>query len=90
MDLYFLLFVCNSLHHIDNYIMYSGDVEWLQNVWTNYTKAVAFVEDKVDHSQNGTGLMDITGLRDWARQAGGGFSSEGNAILYKVCYQLLP
>ncbi|KAF9552097.1 glycoside hydrolase family 78 protein [Agrocybe pediades] len=65
-----------------NYFMYSGDVKWLQNIWTNYTKAVAFLEAKVDY--NGTGLMDITGLRDWARQAGGGFSSEGNAILYKV------
>ncbi|KAH9476748.1 hypothetical protein JR316_0010663 [Psilocybe cubensis] len=63
-----------------NYVLFSGDVEWLQGVWANYTKAVAFLEGKVD----GTGLMDVTGLRDWARQGGGGYNAEGNAILYKV------
>lgn len=30
------------------------------------------------------GLMNITGLRDWARLGGGGINAEGNAILYKV------
>jgi len=63
-----------------NYYLYSGDTAWLQNVWANYTKAVAFLEGKVDS----TGLMDVTGLRDWARQGGGGYNAEGNAILYKV------
>ncbi|KAF9477417.1 Six-hairpin glycosidase [Pholiota conissans] len=63
-----------------NYFLYSGDLDWLQTVWANYTKAVAFLEGKVDS----TGLMDVTGLRDWARQGGGGYNAEGNAILYKV------
>ncbi|KAF8963232.1 Six-hairpin glycosidase [Flammula alnicola] len=63
-----------------NYYLFSGDTAWLQNVWANYTKAVAFLEGKVDS----TGLMDVTGLRDWARQGGGGYNAEGNAILYKV------
>ncbi|KAF8153876.1 glycoside hydrolase family 78 protein [Crassisporium funariophilum] len=63
-----------------NYYLYSGDTPWLQNVWSNYTKAVAFLEGKVDN----TGLMDVTGLRDWARLGGGGYNAEGNAILYKV------
>ncbi|KAG6864815.1 hypothetical protein C0991_007001 [Blastosporella zonata] len=30
-----------------NYFLYSGDIAWLQNVWANYTKAVAFLEGKV-------------------------------------------
>jgi hypothetical protein len=60
--------------------MYSGDIDWLETVWANYTKAVAFLEGKVDSS----GLMNVTGLRDWARQGGGGHNAEGNAILYKV------
>ena len=64
-----------------NYYLYSGDLDWLQTIWTNYTKAVAFVEGKVDSS----GLMNITGLRDWARLGGGGHNAEGNALLYKVC-----
>lgn len=63
-----------------NYFLYSGDIEWLATVWNNYTKAVGFVTNKVDSS----GLMDVTGLRDWARLGGGGHNAEGNALLYKV------
>jgi hypothetical protein len=63
-----------------NYYMYSGDFEWLQTIWHNYTFAVSFLESKVDSS----GLMNVTGLRDWARIGGGGHNSEGNALLYKV------
>ncbi|KAI0338612.1 Six-hairpin glycosidase [Trametopsis cervina] len=63
-----------------NYYLYSGNVQWLQAVWTNYTKAVEFVTNKVGPS----GLMNVTGLRDWARLGGGGINAEGNALLYKV------
>lgn len=63
-----------------NYYLYSGDLDWLRNVWANYTKAVAFVTNKVGP----TGLMNITAPTDWARLGGGGISAEGNAILYKV------
>ncbi|KAG5637071.1 hypothetical protein H0H81_005838 [Sphagnurus paluster] len=63
-----------------NYYLYSGDTSWLQQVWANYTKAVTFLERKVDK----TGLINITGLRDWARLGGGGYNAEGNALLYKV------
>ncbi|EJD39434.1 glycoside hydrolase family 78 protein [Auricularia subglabra TFB-10046 SS5] len=63
-----------------NYFLYSGDSEWLSTVWSNYTKAIQFVTRKVDSS----GLMNVTGLRDWARLGGGGHNAEGNAILYKV------
>ncbi|KAK0200614.1 Six-hairpin glycosidase [Desarmillaria ectypa] len=63
-----------------NYYLYSGDDDWLSMVWTNYTRAVAFLEGKVDS----TGLMNITGIRDWGRLGAGGYNAEGNAILYKV------
>ncbi|KJA26502.1 glycoside hydrolase family 78 protein [Hypholoma sublateritium FD-334 SS-4] len=63
-----------------NYHLFSADTDWLLDVWANYTKAVAFLEGKVDSS----GLMNVTGLRDWARQGGGGHNAEGNAILYRV------
>lgn len=39
-----------------------------------------FLENKVTPS----GLMNVTGLRDWARLGGGGINAEGNALLYKV------
>ncbi|KIP05689.1 glycoside hydrolase family 78 protein [Phlebiopsis gigantea 11061_1 CR5-6] len=63
-----------------NYFLFSGDTEWLQGVWANYTKAVGYVLGKVDSS----GLMNVTGLRDWARLGGGGHNSEGNALLYQT------
>ncbi|KAJ6623288.1 Six-hairpin glycosidase [Mycena sp. CBHHK59/15] len=72
---------CWTLIGTHNYYLYSGDTEWLQTIWANYTKAVAFLEAKVDPA---VGLMDVTGLRDWARLGGGGFNAEGNAILYRV------
>lgn len=65
----------------DNYFLYSGDVEWLRTIWSNYTKAVAFLEGKVDRR---IGLMNVTGLRDWARLGGGGINAAGNALLYRV------
>lgn len=68
----------------DNYYIYSGDHDWLSTVWTNYTRAVAFLEGKVDS----TGLMNVTALSDWARQGGGGYNAEGNAILYKVGFRV--
>jgi hypothetical protein len=74
-------FLSAKIAYIDNYYLFSEDTEWLQTIWTNYTKAVAFVEGKVNPS---LGLMNVTGLRDWARQGGGGINAEGNAILYKV------
>ncbi|KAF7314962.1 Six-hairpin glycosidase [Mycena indigotica] len=72
---------CWTLIGTHNYYLYSGDRVWLQTIWTNYTKAVAFLEAKVNSTN---GLMNVTGLRDWARQGGGGFNAEGNAILYRV------
>ncbi|TFK33098.1 Six-hairpin glycosidase [Crucibulum laeve] len=66
-----------------NYYLYSGDTVWLKQIWSNYTKAVAFLEGKVDK----TGLINITGLRDWARLGGGGYNAEGNALLYRVSSQ---
>ncbi|KAG6861518.1 hypothetical protein C0995_015628 [Termitomyces sp. Mi166 len=64
-----------------NYFLFSGDIAWLEDVWANYTKAVGFLENKVNAT---TGLIDITGLRDWARLGGGGYNAEGNAIYYKA------
>ncbi|KAF9259566.1 Six-hairpin glycosidase [Marasmius fiardii PR-910] len=64
-----------------NYHLYSGDTSTLQTLWKNYTRAVAYLEGKVDAKK---GLMNVTGLRDWARLGGGGINAEGNAILYRV------
>lgn len=63
-----------------NYYLYSADEDFLRNVWTNYTKAVAYMESKVDS----TGLMNITSLGDWGRLAGDGYSAPGQVYLYRV------
>ncbi|EMD35216.1 glycoside hydrolase family 78 protein [Gelatoporia subvermispora B] len=63
-----------------NYYLYSGDLAWLTNTWPNYTKAVQFLEGKIDDS----GLLNVTGLRDWGRLGQGGHNAEANALLYKV------
>jgi hypothetical protein len=71
---------CWTLIGSYNYYLFSGDDEWLSTIWANYTLAVAFIEGKVDS----TGLLDVTGLRDWARLGQGGHNAEANAILYRV------
>ena len=63
-----------------NYVLFSGDIDWLEGVWANYTKAVGYVLGKVDSS----GLINVTGVLDWGRVGQGGHNSEGNAMLYQV------
>ncbi|KZT68695.1 glycoside hydrolase family 78 protein [Daedalea quercina L-15889] len=62
------------------YVLYSGDFEWLQEVWSNYTRGVKFLASKVDE----TGLLNVTGTLDWGRLGQGGYNSEANALYYKV------
>ncbi|PPR00991.1 hypothetical protein CVT24_000284 [Panaeolus cyanescens] len=64
-----------------NYYMYTGDIQWLQKNFYNYAKAVQYLQSKVNDQ---TRLINVTGLRDWARLGGGGYNSEGSALLYKV------
>ncbi|KZT00384.1 glycoside hydrolase family 78 protein [Laetiporus sulphureus 93-53] len=63
-----------------NYYLYTGDTEWLQGMWSNYTKAMQYLANKVDD----TGLLYVTGTGDWGRLWQGGYNSEANAIFYKV------
>ncbi|VDB84465.1 unnamed protein product [Peniophora sp. CBMAI 1063] len=69
-----------SMIGVMNAFLYDGDINFLENLWSNYTFAMAYMQSKVDSS----GLVNITGLRDWARQGGGGHNAEGNALYYKV------
>ena len=62
------------------YVLYSGDFNWLRNVWSNYTRGVEYLAQKVDETR----LLNVTGLLDWGRQGQGGHNSEANAIYYKV------
>ncbi|KAG6827972.1 hypothetical protein H0H92_009798 [Tricholoma furcatifolium] len=64
------------------YYLYTGDLDFVQFVWENYTKAVAFLEGQVDT----TGLMDVplAFSNDWGRDNGQGYNSAANAILYQA------
>ncbi|KAI5118176.1 hypothetical protein M0805_008417 [Coniferiporia weirii] len=81
-----LLGVLSDTYHawtligVYNYYLYSGDVDWLQDIWANYTKAVQYLDNKVQPS----GLINISNTADWARVDRGGEDSEGNAIYYQV------
>ncbi|KAH9930196.1 Six-hairpin glycosidase [Fomitopsis serialis] len=63
-----------------NYVLYSGDVDWLQGLWSNYTRGVEYLAEKVDE----TGLLNVTGVLDWGRIGQGGHNAEANAIYYKL------
>ncbi|TFY58443.1 hypothetical protein EVJ58_g6418 [Rhodofomes roseus] len=62
------------------YVLYSGDFAWLQHVWSNYTRGVEYLAEKVDE----TGLLNVTGVLDWGRIGQGGNNAEANALYYKV------
>ncbi|KAK0661450.1 hypothetical protein DIS24_g2726 [Lasiodiplodia hormozganensis] len=61
-----------------NYVLYTGDLDFLELVWDRYIKAMDYVYAKVD----GSGLLNVTGTRDWARWQQGWNNTQANMILY--------
>jgi hypothetical protein len=64
-----------------DYVFHADDINFLSNNWMKYLKAVNYILDKVDPD---TGLMMVTGPRDWARTLKQGQSSEANMLLYRT------
>lgn len=64
-----------------NYVLYTNDTTWLESNWPRYEQAMEYVYSKVLQP---LGLLNVTGTRDWARQATGGNASEPNMILYQT------
>ena len=71
-----------SLIGAHNVWLYTGDLEFVRTVWTNYTKALAFLEVQVDE----TGLMNVpeSFSNDWGRDGGQGYNIAANVLLYRV------
>ncbi len=71
-----------SLIGAHDYYLYTGDLEFIQNVWENYTFALSFLQSQVDS----TGLMNVpqSFSNDWGRDGGVGHNSAANALLYRV------
>ncbi|TVY20687.1 hypothetical protein LARI1_G001193 [Lachnellula arida] len=63
-----------------NYVLYTNDTAFLSQNWAKYLKAMDFIYGKVGDS----GLLNVTGLRDWARWQTGFNGSEPNMILYRT------
>ncbi|VDC03801.1 unnamed protein product [Peniophora sp. CBMAI 1063] len=71
-----------TLFGVFNYWLYSGDVAWVQKIWSNYTLGLQYLANKIDAT---TGLLDSTGQEaDWGRNGGGNFSISPNVLYYKV------
>jgi len=64
-----------------NYYLYTGDITFLKENWPGYLLGMVFVISKINPT---LGLMNSTGLRDWARQSTGGINTEANMILVQT------
>ncbi|KAI9731478.1 MAG: hypothetical protein M1834_004598 [Cirrosporium novae-zelandiae] len=62
------------------YYMYTGNLSWLSENWSHFTRAMAYALESVDD----TGLANLTLTADWLRFGMGGHNIEANAILYYV------
>ncbi|KAJ9134654.1 Alpha-l-rhamnosidase a [Pleurostoma richardsiae] len=70
----------HTLLGVYNYVVYSGDVEWLKARWPAYVRALAVSAAKVDE----LGLLHVSSTADWLRPGMTGHNLEASAILYEV------
>jgi len=75
-------YICWSLIGTHSVYLYTGDLAFVEQVWENYTFAVAFLQSQVDN----TGLMNvpIAFSNDWGRDNGQGHNSAANSLLYET------
>ena len=59
-----------------NYLLYSNDTNFVVKNWVKYIKAMDHIYGKVGSS----GLLNVTGTRDWARWQTGFNGSEPNMM----------
>jgi len=60
-----------------NYVLFTNDTEFLLRNWDGYRKAMDFIYGKVDSN---SGLLIVTGIRDWARWQQGFNNSEAQMM----------
>ncbi|KAK3938559.1 Six-hairpin glycosidase-like protein [Diplogelasinospora grovesii] len=69
-----------SLIGINDYYLWTGDVQYLEENWNTFKFALSYSLSFVDE----TGLANVTSSADWLRFGMGGHNIEANAILYYV------
>ncbi|KAF5389069.1 hypothetical protein D9757_004994 [Collybiopsis confluens] len=62
--------------------LYTGDLDFVKQVWANYTFALEFLQSQVDQ----TGLMNVPNAfaNDWGRNDGQGHNIAANVLLYET------
>ena len=70
----------HTLLGVWNYILFSGDFDWLAERWPAYLRALEVSTSKVDAYN----LMHVTSGADWLRQGMTGHNLEASAILHAV------
>ncbi|KAI1141617.1 glycoside hydrolase family 78 protein [Hypoxylon sp. FL0543] len=65
-----------------NYVLYSGDVDFIRKIWPKYLAAMAFVADQLDSS---LGLLNITGYtNDWGRFSVDSTQASAQMLYYRT------
>lgn len=64
-----------------NYLLYTDDAAFLAANWAGYLRAMDYIYAKVLQP---SGLLNVTGTRDWARWQTGFNMSEAQMILYRT------
>lgn len=73
----------NDIHHLStlvgayNYVLYSGDMEWLKAIWAKYLKAINYSIRRVDN----TGLLLVDPMVEMLRPGMTGHNLQVNAML---------
>jgi hypothetical protein len=73
----------HTLLGVFNYVLYSGDLNWLQENWFNYIRALEISVAKVDDVD----LLHVSSGNDWLRPGMTGHNGEASAILHEVLYK---
>ncbi|KAJ7226756.1 glycoside hydrolase family 78 protein [Mycena pura] len=75
-------YIAWSLIGTHNYFLYTGDLDFVQTVWDNYTFALSFLQSQVDDT--GLANVPVAFQNDWGRDGGAGHNSAFNALLYRT------
>lgn len=65
-----------------NYVLYTNDTEFLHQNWNGYLAAMNYIYAKVTYP---SGLLYVTGIRDWARWQQGYNNTEAQMMYVSPC-----
>lgn len=71
----------SSLIGTYEYLLYSGDLQFLALSWESIKRAITYVVKKLNQE---SGLLYVTGTGDWGRDSQGGFNTAANALMFRT------